>query len=201
MLVMSLSDAYPESRLVAVTGPQDSGKGTIGKYLASRGFMHVSTGNVLRAEADRRGLDHERNTLIDIAVGWRLEHNDIGVLVVKAIDQWREQADTFPSGLALDGLRLPAEAQAAKSEGGVLGYIDAPIDTRYQWSIERARGSEADKTFEEFAAHDWLEYEGVGDPLRPCLRDVKRMADFVIENAGTKEELCNAVAQSLGIQD
>lgn len=196
---MRVFDNYPESTLASLAGPQVSGKGMASEELARHDFMHISTGDVLRAEADRLGKPHDRSVLSDIAQGLHAEYGTVGALVLKSIETWEGRAEEFPGGLVIDGLRVPAECEVFKAQKGILGYIDAPIALRYGWAIHRNRSGEATQTFEEFAADDLREFEGDGDPGRPQLRVVRSMADFVVANTGTKQELHDAVAQGIHI--
>ncbi len=83
---MAVFDNYPSSKLVGLSGTLGAGKDTAAQYLvAKHGFMHVSTGDVLRSEATRQGRNHKRATLIEIGVELREKYCSAGALVLKGI--------------------------------------------------------------------------------------------------------------------
>lgn len=191
-------------RLIGISGTFASGKDTAAKYLVEeKNFMFVSTGDVLRAVADKEGLSHDRATLIEISVRMRKEYGSLGALVLKGIEQWKEQRDKYSGGLVVSGLRIIAESQEIKNQNGLLLFIDAPDAVRYERMKQRAitegRTIELENVnnLEEFIQSEVTEMQGLGGEERPNILGVKNIADVVIQNDGSVdqyiEKLNNAI--------
>jgi len=96
---------------------------------------------VLRVEASRQGRDHERTTLLDISASIRRKNGLTG-LAQLALEQWYAEADAY-NGLAVDGPRAVGDAEGLHQVGGRLFFVDAPIELRYKWMLDRSRDEEA----------------------------------------------------------
>ena len=179
------------AKLVGLAGTLNAGKDTAANHLVQRhSFMHVSTGDVLRAEANKHGLEPDRNTLIDIGVRLRQEYGSQGALIIMAIEKWQAKREEYMGGLVVSGMRAIGEAEEIPTRHGKLIFVDAPIETRYARMIARQRDAEATKAFDEFAAHDQIEFEGVpDDPTRPNLSAIKSISHKVILNDRNDTEL------------
>lgn len=193
-------------RLAGLSGPFAAGKDLCGNHLRdNRGFMHVSQSGILRIEATKRGLSHERYVLGELAAQMRREVDDIGALIYVGIGMWEEQADDYPGGLAISGLRVVGESYKLKDRRGKLIYVDAPADFRYEWARQRAieEGRIVDiqgiNSVEEFVESERYEMEGLGGPGKIHLRGVAEIADVVIQNTGTKAELTTQLDKALGL--
>lgn len=79
--------------------------------------------------------------------------------------------------------------------------MDAPIEMRYRRIVARKRDDKAALTFEEFAAHDRIEFEGTpGDITRPNLRAIKEISHRVLMNDREDPELyLSNLDESLGL--
>ena len=187
------------SKLVGLSGTLNAGKDTAAQYLVSEhGFMHVSSGDVLRVEAARQGRDDSRPTLIEIGVELRKQYGTLGAIVIRGIEQWQEQREAFAAGLVVSGLRVVGEAQEVKDQNGKLVFVDAPVEERYRRMVARSRDAEANMSFEEFVAHERVELEGLGGPERPHLRAVETISDVVLHNID-EQSFLPALAQALGL--
>lgn len=184
-------------RLIGISGTNGAGKDTAAQFLVGRGYMHVSTGDILRAEATERGLDHERSTLIELAKTLGQEQNNPHALVAMGIEAWHNNRAEYLGGLVMSGLRILGEAEEFKRRGGQLLFIDAPVEERYRRIQGRGRGAEAGRSLEEFAAHDRIEYQGLGGPQWPNLQAIKDMSDFVIVNDKTEADFTAQLRQRL----
>ncbi|HSX27827.1 MAG TPA: AAA family ATPase [Candidatus Saccharimonadales bacterium] len=189
-------------RLVGISGTHGAGKDTLGQHLAAvHGLQHVSTGDVLRAEATRRGEDiTDRAKLREIAIEVQEAYGHLGAMVLKAIEQWKSAQDSFDGGLVISGIRLPAETEIIQAKGGLQLYIDADPRARYERTKERGRNTvEGAITFEEFIGGEALELGGNGHPGFPHLLGVKAAADYVIRNDGSEAELTAQAEVILGL--
>lgn len=185
--------------VVIVGGTLVSGKGVYCKHLdEEHGFKHISYGDVLREEADRQGRDRERVTLIDIAANIRMARGPEG-LAELALEQWENDAQQYPGGLAVDGPRAVGDAEGLKKLGGRLVFVDAPIQLRYHWMQQRDRDREAQISFEEFKSNEQREWNGDRTPHGPRLEVIKAMSEFVVENSGTIEDLVSELDTYLGL--
>ena len=187
-------------QLIGVSGTLCAGKDTAARYLADRyGYMHVSTGDVLRSEATRQGKDHERVTLIEIAVQLRKAQGNMGALIHAALHQWRAKQADFPDGLVISGLRVLAEAEELKRLGGILLFLDAPVVMRYERLRQRHRDGEMIRNLQDFIAYEQTEMDGSGGSERPYLRGISSIADIVLQNAGSEALLYAALDQKLRV--
>jgi adenylate kinase family enzyme len=179
--------------VVTVGGTLVAGKGIHCRHLGNEhGFKHISYGDVLRSEASRQGRDHERTTLLDISATIRRTRGLTG-LAELALEQWDKDASDYPGGLAVDGPRAVGDAEGLQAVGGRLLFVEAPINLRYQWMLDRSRDAEAKLSFEEFQANDIREWEGDGTLNGPNLRVIKAMAEVVFDNIGTEDELVRSM--------
>ncbi len=181
----NLEDNMP-NKLIGLSGTLNAGKDTAAEYLVENyNFMHVSTGDVLRAEADLQNRSKDWGSLIEIGVELRAQYGSVGALVLKSIENWQKVSSSYLGGLVISGLRVIGEAEELKKLGGTLVFIDAPIGERYKRMINRSRGAEANKTYEEFVELERIQMEGIGGDNRPNLKAVKTISDVIIMNNST----------------
>ena len=152
-------------------------------------FLFVSVTDLLREEAKRRGMSVERENLRLISAEWRRKYG-YGVLVDQAYNHYKELEDKY-SGVAIASLRNPHEADRVHELGGIVVWVDANVKTRYERIqrnlAERARGSEDNKTFEQFVIEEEMEMRRPpgGDDASLSMGDVKTRSDIVLNNEGT----------------
>ena len=172
------TSAKPE--LIGIAGSFASGKDTLAHALqADYGFTHVSTGDMVRDAAMRERGSIERPVLFEVANEHR--HRDgAGVFVDHALNK--------PRPLVITGIRSLGEAKALKAAGGMLWFIDAPAEVRYQRMQARHRDAETELSLEEFEANEAKEWHAGNDDADFNLRDIKTMADFLLDSTVGKEE-------------
>ncbi len=203
---MPVFDKYKESRLVGLSGTFYAGKDTAADFLVGNyDFMHASTGDILRQEADLRGKDHQRNTLIEIGVELRKEYGSLGALVIKAIEQWERERGKYPGGLVVSGLRLVDESLEISNQHGKLLFIDAPVELRFERAKESTRQGknkhDLPNNLESFIEAEKIELEGLGGKERPNLRGVQAISYMTIWNNGTLEEYYGQVLDVLELSN
>jgi len=166
------TSAKPE--LIGIAGSFASGKDTVAHGLvADFGFTHVSTGDMVRAVAQKERGSIERPVLHEVADEHR--HRDgAGVFVEHALKQ--------PRPLVITGIRSLGEVRALKAAGGVLLFIDAPADVRYERMKARHRDHETELSFEQFQANEQKEWHAGETDADFNLRDIKAMADVVMDH-------------------
>lgn len=165
--------------IIGLTGPNASGKGEIAKYLTGKGFKYHSLSDVLREEADKRGLNHSRDTLIQLGNELRKKGGP-GILVEMLKDKIADKD-------VVDSIRNPGEIkELRKIPGFILLGIDAPLKIRFERA--RLRKREGDGwTLDEFRKKE--EMENSGDPQAQQLKECLKQSDVRIVNDGTPDEL------------
>lgn len=164
-----------KTELIGIAGSFASGKDTIAHALeADYGFTHVSTGDMVREVAQRERGSIERPVLREVADQHR--HRDgAGVFIEHALSD-------KPRPLVITGIRSLGEAKALKAAGGILLFIDAPAEIRYQRMQARHRDQETELTLEEFEANEAKEWHAGETDADFNLRDIKAMADVIMDN-------------------
>lgn len=187
-------------QIIGLGGTNGSGKDTVGQILAEKhGYLFISVTDLLRAEATRRGQPVEREILRGISAQWRRELG-LGVLIDKAVAEYEIAKDQH-KGVVMASLRNPGEADRVHEMGGVVVWIDADPQTRYDRiqvnKAARSRAEEDNKTFEQFLAEEEDEMytpEG-GDNANLNGAGVKAVADVFIENNGSDtDDLAKTIA-------
>ncbi len=140
--------------------------------------MFVSTSDLLRDEARRRGLSTDRENLRTISAELRREYG-LGVLVDKAVEYFKSFEENSYRGLVVSSLRNPAEADAIHAHGGKMLWIDADPRVRFERLNTRARADDP-KTFEKFVSDEQAEMQHSGDAATLSLAGVKERADFLL---------------------
>lgn len=107
------------------------------------------------------------------------------------------EVKTGAFGHIVDSIRSPAEVAVLKSlPGFVLLGIDAPVALRFERSKARGRLGDG-ATLEEFTRKEAL--ENSNDPAAQQLTQTLTLADIVVWNEGTLEDLRRKVATALGL--
>lgn len=168
---------------IGLTGPNAAGKSVVAGHLVDRGFTYHSLSDIVREEADRRGLDHRRLHLIEVGNDLRRAGGP-GVLAARI----RERLG--PRNV-IDSIRNPAEVQELRRDASfrLLG-VDAPVELRYERSRARGRLGDGD-SLEEFRRREAI--ENSDDPAAQQLRATLGLADARIDNGGPLETLFQQV--------
>ncbi len=169
--------------IIGITGTIGSGKGTVVNYLKQLGFAHYSSSDILREILTERGLPHVRLNMSNLANELMQSYSG-GILEVA-----HERAkQAHQPNYILESIHRVTEAEYIKSIGGVLLGVDADVRLRYARAIKRQEGEKDMVTFEQFLADSEREDEGKTGS-GPNIKNVLKMADFVVNNDGTLEEL------------
>lgn len=181
--------------IVGITGTSASGKNTVGEFLETQGYLHMDTGGIVQQEAKRifgsTTAEHVRQAghIIRQRLG-------AAALTTLAIQEYERNSDSY-AGVAISGMRAPAPARGVKEAGGLLLYLDAPIELRYRRLVERGRIDVA-TTFEEFVVFEQEELEG-GLQTGQNLQAVRELADIEIITIGTAEDTLRQVAAAVNL--
>lgn len=173
--------------VIGLTGPNASGKGEVAKLLAEAGFTEHSLSDIVREAAAERGLEASRDNLIAVGVHLRVEEGP-GVLAARILPRLQGRA-------VVDSIRGPAEVARLRTlPRFILLGIDAPVSLRFERALKRGRLGDG-ASLEEFVRKEERENSEVetGQQLRRTLA----LADRVIRNDGTLDELRGSVGRAL----
>ena len=178
-------------QLIGVSGTFGSGKDVLAELLEREyGFTHVSTGDLVREEAMRRYGSIERPVLRQTAEECRRE---------KGAGYFIELGLGKPRPLIFSGIRSLGEMKAVKQAGGLIVFIDAPLEVRYERMVVRGRDNETKISLDEFREREEKEmYSGPGD-ADFNIRAIGEQADIVLDNAVTIEEFSEKAIAALTI--
>jgi dephospho-CoA kinase len=177
--------------IIGITGTIGAGKGTVVKYLVeTHGFKHFSARDFFIKEILKRNLPVNRDSMVQVANDLRVQYGP-GFFAESAV----AYAQQSGGDVVVESVRSIGEAHYLKSKGAQLWAVDADVHARYKRVAERM--SETDKiSFEKFVADEEREWNNV-DPSKQNLKGVIAMADVVLLNNGTQEELFVQVKEAL----
>jgi len=180
---------YP---IIGIAGTLATGKDTVAEHLAADfGYTHISTGDIVRELAMAEHGSIERPVLYETAKKHR-EKEGAGFLVDRALQH--------DQPVVITGLRSLGEAKALKAGGGVLVFIDAPIEVRYDRMRSRQRDNETALTLDGFKQNEAKEWYAGPNDSDFNLRDIEKMSDIVIDNALELEPFLNLVLEKLELK-
>ena len=176
--------------LIGVVGKIAAGKTTIAKFLEELGFCRIScsdplidllTHNVgeyswIPELPERR--EPTRDTLIKYGKYLKDKYGE-DILIRLTLDKKRNCKN-----VVIDGVRSKGEIEAVKQNGGIVIYVDA--DARLRYERLKKRNASKDRVIKSF--ENFLEMDEAEETLYQTSR-LKKMADFMIMNEGTLEEL------------
>lgn len=180
---------------IGIAGTFASGKDTLGHFLVEKyGFQLASTSDVVRKYSMQRHNSIERPFLYETAEFYR-KHQGPDFFVKELL---KEYAGTS-RGLAISGLRATGEAQAIRDTGGVIVFIDAPSELRYDRMKTRARDSEVVISYEEFMKREHAEWHHGDGPGDFSFKNLKANADHQLQNGHNTEEFFAEAIKALGL--
>lgn len=165
--------------IIGLTGPNAAGKGEVASCFVRVGFLYHSLSDVLRDDLRASGTPPTRDHLI--ALGNELRSRlGPGALAVKILPRLGQRD-------IVDSIRNPAEVEVLRGAAGfVLVGVDAPLEVRYRRALARGRPGDGG-TLAEFEAREAR--ENSSDPARQQLARTFALADHVLVNDGTLEDL------------
>lgn len=174
--------------IIGIAGTNGSGKDTLAELREElQGVLNTSLSDVLRREATRRGLSHERKNLRAISTEWENELGE-GALVQKVLEYYETERGS-KGGLSISSVRRATEAEAIKRAGGLIVWVDADQRQRYDRIAARSRADDM-ISFEEFVDQEKAELfntAGVKGALETGkiahLADIKIYNDFSSKQA------------------
>lgn len=171
--------------IIGLSGTFAAGKDTLAQYLVEEhGFVHVSTGDILREDTMKIFGNTDRPTLR--AHGNKLRNEQgAGVLIGMSLEH-----AAGAKKIVISGIRSIGEVEELHKSGGVMIFIDADPKIRYERAFARKRDVEAGMSFEEFMASEQKELDKPRDnKTEQNLFGVRDISDYVLENIGSPEQL------------
>ncbi len=185
---MALLEA--EKMIIGVVGKIAAGKTTVAKFFEEKGFCRVSCSEPLIDLLTHNVSDYSwipelperaeptRDRLIEF--GKYLKDRYGGdVLIRLAVDKKRHCEN-----IVIDGVRSREEIEAVKRLGGKVIYVEAKPEIRFERLMKRR--AEKDRGIKSFA--DFRGMDNAEERLYHT-SELKGLADYIIVNEGTLEEL------------
>lgn len=171
--------------IIGITGNNASGKGECAEVLKRMDFVYFSLSDMIREECTNRGLSLERVNLILVANDLRKKEGP---------GCWAKRLVTKLSGdefigkdIIVDSIRHPDEVKELRLlDGFVLFCVEADVKLRHSRALKRGRIGE-DLSFEKFVEIE--ERENSQETNKQQVSNTTKLADYVIDNNGTLEEL------------
>lgn len=180
--------------IIGITGTNGAGKGTIVEYLVNeKNFKHFSARAFLTEEIEKRGLENNRDNMVMVANDLREKNSPSFVA-----DELFKMAEESGKNCIIESIRTPGEIESLRKKGRfILLAVDAEPRLRYQRVVQRSTSTD-DISFEKFLSDEEREMTN-NDPNKQNLRKCIEMADFLIINDGTLEELNLQIEEILEI--
>jgi cytidylate kinase len=167
-----------------ITGTIGAGKGTVVEFLEkSCGFRHFSVRGFLLEYIRREGMPENRDSMF--LLGNRLR-TEFGASYI--VDYLYDLALGSDENCIIESIRTPGEAISLRAKGNFC-FLAVDADPRLRYDRILLRKSETDTvSFATFVNNEEREMTSA-DPDRQNIRECIRMADFVLSNNGSREEL------------
>ena len=168
--------------VIGLTGRNAAGKGEVAKYLQTKSFYYYSLSDAIREELRSRKMEVNRDSLI--RMGNELRQAFGPAVLADRILQHVESDRNY----VIDSIRNPSEVSALKKTASnfKLIRVEAPLRIRFERTVARRRESDP-ISFEDFVALE--DREAVGDATSQNLAQVEQLADEVLVNDGSLNEL------------
>ena len=169
--------------VIGLVGRVGSGKTAVSKYLQDKyGGKEHRFSQILMDILDGLKLPHERVHLQNLGNILRVRLGEDVIVNAFKQDLEKESSDV----LIVDGIRYENEVKMLKEKDGILLFVTASPEVRYERAVKRGEKGEATITFEQFLENERAETE------KP-IEKIKDSADYIIDNSGTLEELYEKV--------
>jgi dephospho-CoA kinase len=175
--------------IIGITGTIGAGKGTIVDILKERGFAHFSARDFIVEKIIEAKLPINRDTMTSMGNLLRKNHTPSYVL-----ENLYNKAKESGQNSVLESVRNPKEIEfLRKQENFILLAVTADVEKRYQRILLRKTVTD-NVSFETFKANEEREMQS-NDINSQNLRLCIEMADYVVDNSGTIEELKEKVEE------
>ncbi|MHA1238493.1 MAG: AAA family ATPase [Candidatus Odinarchaeia archaeon] len=164
-------------KAIGITGMPGAGKSLACQVAKELNIPIISMGDIVREEAEKRGLPPTFDVLGGIALSLREEGED--AVAKRCLDKIRKMEGNI---FLIDGLRNIAEVKEFKKyfEKFMVVSIHASPKTRFERLVKRNR-SDDPNTWKQFERRDLREINmGIGGVIA--------LSDYIVCNEGTPEE-------------
>ncbi len=179
---------------LGLAGPIASGKGVFADHLKVLGFEYVSLSDEVRQELSWRGMEINRENLMNVGDEMRKLHGN-GYWADRAMSTVQDPNHN----IIFDSIRNPGEIMQFRCipKFKIIG-VDAPIEKRIFWYTERARQRGEDNPDMSVFVQTSVRDRGVGQAeygqqVDACLK----LADIIIQNNSTKEAAAEKLSRYL----
>jgi len=163
--------------VIGLTGLASSGKGEVARYLEKNGFSKFVFSDVLKEEAEKRGLlenktyEEQKNIFSKLGDQLRRENGRWDILAEKLIEKIKSNN---LEKVVVDGFRSVEEVNLFKKnfQNFYLIYVNADEEIRFK----RRKLEDSNIDIENFRARDKRDIEEKG------LEKVIELTDFTIDN-------------------
>lgn len=185
----------PQDVIIGIGGLQRSGKDTLADKLIADGYFGVSFGDIVREFARERHADKPDPisipNLTDTS-NWLRDAHGPDVILQEALKRYKAaQKEHDYKGLVLYSVRAPAEADWIFAHGGVLVWVEATDDVRYERAMDNLRPGEPSIPKEEYIQREALQWKpqaGIPVEAQMNISYIKEKANITIENNGNDLE-------------
>jgi dephospho-CoA kinase len=181
----------PKDVIIGIAGLQRSGKDTLADMLIKDGYFGVSFGDIVREFARERHADKPDPISVPNMTdtsNWLREMHGPDVILQEALKRYKDAQKTKDyKGLVLYSVRAPAEVDWIFAHGGILIWVEASDDVRYQRAVEHKREGETVVSKEEYIAREALQWKpqpGIPVESQMNISYVKDKASAKVENNG-----------------
>ncbi len=169
--------------IIGLTGLARSGKDTVADYLVRKhGFKKIVFSDLLKEEAVKRGMPTDKMTLSYLGSLLREEKGN-AVLAKMVVSRINPEED-----YVIVGFRSPEEVDYVRNE--VMDFVLVRVDAENALRFKRRSPADPQEKEKFFSRDDY-------DMATKGLAKVLDMADYVIQNNGTLEELYQNVENLL----
>ncbi len=173
---------------IGITGTIGSGKGALVEFLEKKGFKHFSARTFLTKELEKRGSEVNRPNMTAFADELRAKGGP-GAMISLLV----QEAKASGQNAIVESIRALGEVETFREEAEHPIFVAVDADTKIRYSRIVKRGSVMDGiSYETFLADDAKEMNST-EPWRGNIAGCIKLADFYIENNGTKEEFLEKV--------
>jgi len=177
--------------IIGITGTLGAGKGTIVEYLTKKGFKHYSSSGLIVEEIKNRDMPVNRDSMVIVGDDLR-EKFGPGYIPETLYERAKKEGGSS----VIEALRAIGEIEALRAKGECYIFsVDADPKIRYE-RIKKRAGSKDDVSYETFLQNEEREMANT-EPFKMNLSACIKMADYAIDNSGTKEDMYDQVDRVL----
>ncbi len=167
--------------ILGIVGEKLSGKDTASHHLMKKyGAYHIKFSMLLDEILEILDMPLSRRNEIDLGLGLR---KIFGVeILYKALK--KRTLEAGEDLVVINGIRMNEQEKIIKDLGAKIIYITAPAEVRFKrYKLRHEKSDDGEMNFKEFVEQEKTEATEVDIPK------LGGMADYRIDNIGTKEEL------------